>query len=216
MVFCAAAPVLAEQPAALYRWHDANGGVHYGDRPPKDALGLSRVDIDAAVATMPSTPREAVPAPANAASPAPRGAQAPDLLSQRRATRDKLEANLALAREKLDLARKNLAEATDMSPEEQQVVMSKVADAPAGTGTPTDAVDPARMQVANTGTYGNVSRRSNCFVAMGKQSGKSGVVCPTIIPNQAYRDRIGALEDAVKKAEDDVTAAENAYRRGVD
>jgi hypothetical protein len=189
--------------------------VHYGDHPPKGALNLSRIEIDPAAATMPSPPREALPAPANSAAPL-RGPQPPDLLTQRRATRDKLEANLTLAREKLDLARKNLAEATDMSPDEQQVVMSKVADAPAGTGTPTDAVDPGRMQLANTASYGNVAKRSNCFVAMGRQSGKSGVICPTIIPNQAYRDRIAALEDAVKKAEDDVTAAETAYRRGVD
>jgi hypothetical protein len=208
----AAGAALAEQPT--YRWNDANGGVHYGDRPPKDARNLSRVEIDAAAATMPSAPREALP-PATSGSVPPKAGQ-PDLLTQRRATRERLEANLTLAREKLELARKNLAEATDMAPDEQQVVMAKVANAPDGTGTPTDAVDPGRMQLANTSTYGNVARRSNCFVAMGRQTGKSGVICPTIIPNQAYRERMAALEDAVKKAQDDVAAAETAYRRGVD
>jgi hypothetical protein len=210
----AAGMASAEQP--MYRWNDANGGVHYGDHPPADARGLTRVEVDPAATTMPSPPRQALPPGAAKAGEPARAKPPPDLLTQRRATREKLEANLALAREKLDLARKNLAEATDMAPDEQQVVMSKVADAPAGTGTPTDAVDPGRMQLANTTTYGNAARRSNCFVAMGKQTGKSGVVCPTIIPNQAYRERIAALEDAVKKAEEDVSDAETAYRRGVD
>jgi hypothetical protein len=47
-------------------------------------------------------------------------------------------------------------------------------------------------------------------------NGKAVTVCPTIIPNQAYQERIAALEEAVRKAEDDVAAAETAYRRGVD
>jgi hypothetical protein len=40
--------------------------------------------------------------------------------------------------------------------------------------------------------------------------------CPRPIPNEAYFDRQKQLEEAVKKAEEEVTEAERAYRRGVD
>jgi hypothetical protein len=57
--------------------------------------------------------------------------------------------------------------------------------------------------------------RSNC-TRIKSPSGAISTVCPTLIPNQAYRERIAMLEDAVKKAEADLDAAEEAYRRGVD
>ena len=44
----------------------------------------------------------------------------------------------------------------------------------------------------------------------------AGAVCPALIPNDAYYERQKQLEDAVKKAEEEVAAAEDAYRRGVD
>jgi hypothetical protein len=208
---CACAlPALAAE-TVLYRWTDAAGGTHYGDHPPKDARNLTRVEVDPASATVPATPRGAEPARAPVPQPG-----AKDILTQRRETRDRLEANLAAAREKLDLARKNLAEANDMTPSEQQTVMSKVQDVPAPpNATPNPTIDPGNMQLAGGGQFGMSQRRANCFTVVGN-SGKAGVICPTIIPNQAYRERMAALEDAVKKAEEDVAAAEAAYRRGVD
>ena len=63
--------------------------------------------------------------------------------------------------------------------------------------------------------YGMSVSRQNCSKVVGP-SGKGGIICPTIIPNQAYRERIAMLEDAVKKAQADLDAALDAYRHGVD
>ena len=41
-------------------------------------------------------------------------------------------------------------------------------------------------------------------------------MCPAIVPNEIYFERIAKLEAAVKQAEEEVDAAEQAYRRGVD
>lgn len=203
----------AAHAADLYRWTDANGRVVYGDKPPKNALNVTRVDVDTSTTTIPARPVPAPAAPAASAAPAP---QVPDILTQRRATRARLEAAVAQARERLDLARKNLAEASDMAPDEQQSVVEKVADLPPGTQAPlSPGVDPGNMQVVGGGMYGMSVSRQNCSKVRGP-SGKAGVICPTIIPNQAYRERIAMLEDAVKKAEADLDAAQEAYRRGVD
>ena len=201
--------------ADLYRWTDADGRVAYGDKPPKDARNVSRIEVDTTTTTIPSRLAPAPAAPAASTAPAP---QAPDLLTQRRATRARLEAAVAQARDRLDLARKNLAEASDMGPDEQQSVVEKVADLPpkeAAKATPSVGVDPGNMQVVGGGMYGMSVSRQNCSKIVGP-SGKGGIICPTIIPNQAYRERIAMLEDAVKKADADLDAALEAYRRGVD
>jgi len=215
---CSVALIGVVQAAELYRWTDASGGTHYGDKPPKGALGVTRIDVDTAGSTVPSHPVPAKPAPMPAApraegAPAP----APDLLTQRRETRARLEANLANARARLDLAKKNLSEANELQPEEQQVVQQRLDNAAPGAGvgtgnTPADATQP---QGAHGGMMGLYPKRSNCTVSKGA-NGKLVTVCPTIIPNQAYQERIAALEEAVRKAEDDVAAAQTAYRRGVD
>ena len=205
----------AAHAAELYRWTDANGHVVYGDKPPKNAPNVTRVDVDTSPTTIPSRAAPVPPAPAPSADPAP---QVTDVLTQRRATRARLEASVAQARERLELARKNLAEASDMTPDEQQSVVEKVADLPpreAAKAAPSTGVDPGNMQIAGGGMYGMSVNRQNCSKIVGP-SGKGGVICPTIIPNQAYRERIAMLEDAVKKAEADLDAALEAYRRGVD
>jgi hypothetical protein len=134
---------------------------------------------------VPSTP--VAPRPGAAAAPS---APAPDLATQRRMTRARLEANLAQAREKLDLARKNLAEGTDPQEDERQAVLR-------GTAGP-------------TGTS-----KMNCRQVPGKD-GKTATICPSMIPNDAFYQRVARLEDAVRDAEEEVAAAETAYRRGVD
>ena len=205
----------AANAVELYRWTDADGRAVYGDKPPKDARNVSRIDVDTTTTTVPS---HRAPAPVPAAAPSTQPPPAPDLLTQRRATRARLEADVARARERLDLARKNLAEASDMSPDEQQSVVEKVADLPpseAAKAAPSAGVDPGNMQVTRGGMFGMSTNRQNCSKVVGP-SGKGGVICPTIIPNQAYRERIAMLEEAVKKAEADLDAAQEAYRRGVD
>lgn len=211
----------AAHAAELYRWTDANGRVVYGDKPPKGAPNVMRVDVDTTETTIPS--RRAPAAPAADAAQAP---QAPDILTQRRATRARLEANVAQARQRLDLARKNLAEATDMTPDEQQSIIENVptdsltpdpnAKPPQGVNpNSANTVETANLTPARGGMFGMSSNRQNCTVTITKEKNKV-LVCPTIVPNQAYRERIAMLEDAVKKAEADLDAALDAYRRGVD
>jgi hypothetical protein len=59
------------------------------------------------------------------------------------------------------------------------------------------------------------SPRSNCRVVT-DTDGKSTLICATMVPNEAYRERQQKLEEAVRRAEEEVAAAEQAYRRGVD
>jgi len=146
---CAAALCGGAQAADLYRWTDASGGTHYGDSPPKGALNVTRIEVDTSSSTIPTRP---APAPSTVPAPAPirsDGARppAPDLLTQRRSTRARLEENVANAQARLDLARKNLAEAADLQPEEQQVVQQRLDNAPPGSGVgpgtlPADATQP--------------------------------------------------------------------------
>jgi len=49
-----------------------------------------------------------------------------------------------------------------------------------------------------------------------KQDGGVVFLCPTLVPNESYYERLGKLEGAVRDAEAEVAAAEEAYRRGVD
>lgn len=171
----------------FYKWTDSGGLVHYGDAPPKGFDGkVTRVEIDPGAHTVAPAPL-IKPAPQTAIEPEPTPA-APDLLTQRRETRARLEQNLAQARERLDLARKALAEATDPQPDEWQFV--------AGTGQA-----PSGPQVA----------RSNCHPVQG---GK--VVCPTRVPNEQYYQRLDQLQAEVELAQKAVDDAEVAYRRGVD
>jgi hypothetical protein len=214
---CAAALCGVAQAAELYRWTDASGGTHYGDKVPKGALNVTRIDVDTSSTTVPTRPASVPvppPTPVRSDGPPP---PAPDLLTQRRTTRARLEGNLATAQARLDLARKNLAEAAELQPEEQQVVQQRLDNAPPGSGIgpgnlPADATQP---QGAHGGMMGLYPNRSNCTVSKGV-NGKAVTICPTIIPNQAYQERVAALEEAVRKAEEDLAAAEQAYRRGVD
>jgi len=174
--------------ATFYKWTDKDGTVHYGDAPPKGFTGtVSRIDVDPEAHTVapPVKPVEkAVPLEPGAATPAP---AEPDLLTQRRQTRARLEANLEQARARLDLARKALAEAGAPQPDEWQVTLG----GPPGPGA----------QVP----------RSNCHAT---QDGRT--ICPGRVPSAEYYSRVQQLEDRVKRAELAVEDAERAYRRGVD
>jgi hypothetical protein len=175
---------------ALYRWTDADGKTHYGDRPPKDAIGVTKVDTGPETNTL-----QAPLAPAPKAAPAadvPAKAAAPDLNTQRRDTRERLAADLKRARDNLELAKKRLAEGGDMREDERQTVQQQSGSPPV---TPT--------------------ARQNCRQVTGKD-GKPALMCPASVPNDQYYDRIAQLEEAVRKSEEEVAAAENAYRRGVD
>ncbi len=195
--------------SSFFRWVDPDGNVHYGDHPPKNALELRRIEVDAA-------PDPQAPPPSSAAVPAaePReGRPAPGLAEQRRATREALDARLQSAREKLDLARAALANAGSPGDDERDIVQQRHE---VGTSGRPDSPD-SENSGGGLGTGGmlGMAPRSNCREAVGKD-GKKVIICPTMVPNDQYRERIAALEEAVRKAEQEVADAERAYRRGVD
>jgi uncharacterized protein DUF4124 len=191
MSLAASGPATAQ---ALYRWTDAQGKTHFGDRPPKDAIGLTRVDTGGEGNTLPATPlppapsSRSVPAAAEALPAAPAG----DRATQRRDTRERLRADLNRALQNLEAAKKKLADGDDMEEDERQTVQQRGGRPPA---TPT--------------------ARQNCRTETGP-SGKPVLMCPVTVPNERYYDRIARLEEAVRQAEAEVAAAESAYRRGVD
>jgi hypothetical protein len=59
-----------------------------------------------------------------------------------------------------------------------------------------------------------MTERSNCRV---EGSGNQKILmCPTSVPTEEYRERVARLEEAMRKAEAELEAAEVAWRRGVD
>jgi hypothetical protein len=194
---------------SFYKWTDKDGNVHYGDKPAKGALGVTRIEIDPA----PIVQAPALP-PANQDTEASRKeASVPDLATERRTTREALDARLHQAREKLDLARAALAEASSPGDDERDVVQQR---REVGTsGRPDSPASENTGGALGTGGMLGMAPRSNCRQAVGKD-GKKMVICPTMVPNQKYAERMAGLEDAVKRAEEEVADAERAYRRGVD
>ena len=181
----------------LYKWIDASGKVQYRDQPPKNFKGeVTRIEPDPA--PLPARPGAAprIPAaPPQAAEPKaePKPAKGTaDIAAQRRAQREKLAGDVERAKQRLEAARKSLESESAPGVDERQVVRQTYAR---GTqpGTP----------------------RSNCREAIGAD-GKKSLMCPALVPNEAYYDRMRTLEEAVKRAEDDLEIAERAYRRGTD
>ncbi len=185
----------AVQAQALYKWTDADGRVQYSDRPPKNAPGpVTRIEPDATptptATPVPKSPQPAVE-PTRVVPPA-----AQDAAAKRRANRAELEGRLELARRTLEAARRSLADTSSPEPAEQQVIQQQQK---AGAG----------------GMHGLSQSRSNCRPVVDK-NGKAGVMCAAVMPNEAYFERVAKLEEAVRKAEEELADAESAWRRGVD
>jgi len=180
----------------LYKWIDKDGKTQYAGEPPKNFTGeITRIEIDEQPA--PSAPY----APPPRSDPAvKKAAPPPDVAEKRREVRGRLEADLARARAKLDLARAHLADDSAPQDDERQIVQQRVEK-----GQP----------LPGAGSMHGSSPRSNCRVVT-DTDGKSTLICATMVPNEAYRERQQKLEEAVRRAEEEVAAAEQAYRRGVD
>ena len=181
------APALAQ---TMYRWTDSQGRIQYSDRMPKDFKGeVTRIEAD--VQPPPAAPALR-PAPVKAEPAKAVEKAGEDRNSRLRATREKLAAAVDQARARLDAAKK--ARDGDEGPgvDERQVVQQRFAK-----GT-----QPA-------------TPRSNCRQVTGAD-GKPQLMCPSVVPGEAYYARAKELEDAVAKAEEDLDIAERAYRRGVD
>ncbi len=191
-LICAPTAALAD---AFYKWVDKDGKTQYGDHQPKNFSGeVTRVEIDA-----PATPSPA-PSPRPAADAAKKVPAPPDVAEKRRELRAKLAADLARAREKLDLARAHLADDTAPQDDERQIIQQRIEK-----GKP----------LPGSGAMHGATPSSSCRVVTGTD-GKTALVCGTMIPNEAYRERQQKLEEAVRQAEEELAAAEQAYRRGVD
>ena len=182
-----AAPAAAQ---TMYRWTDSQGRVQYSDRPPKDFKGeVTKIEADV---QPPPPPPMAKPPPARAAEPAkPADKAGGDLNSRLRANREKLAADVERARERLEAAKKLRDGDAGPGVDERQVVQQRFAK-----GT-----QPA-------------TPRSNCRQVPGAD-GKPQLMCPALVPGEAYYTRIKELEEAVAKAEEELDRAQTAYQRGV-
>jgi uncharacterized protein DUF4124 len=207
----ALAALVAFPTAALsqvfYKWTDAQGKVQYGDRPPKNFSGeIVRIDVDPTIhATPPAlTPRPPPAAVKGAAAP-------PDLAAKRRELRERLAADLARARAKLEVAKAALAADSAPQDDERMVIQQRLdreQPAPGGGSSSTGGMH-------GSGGMHGAAARSNCRTVTGSD-GKQVVICPTAMPNESYHERQRKLEEAVRVAEEELAAAEQAYRRGVD
>jgi hypothetical protein len=184
--------------ADIYTWTDASGRVQLSDRPPKNFSGpVKRIETNEAPPAVPVASEK----PAVSEKPPKQEAAASGksaVADKRRAERERLQGDLDAAREKLSAAQKALAEGQDQHPDEQQIVQRPAAD-------PKRSPMPGLVQAGT---------RSNC--RQFEREGKKYTTCPVSMPNEAYFARVGKLEEAVKAAEEELAAAERAYRRGVD
>jgi hypothetical protein len=185
----------------LYKWIDDDGKTQYSDRPPKSFKGtVTRIDPDEQ--PTPGTPYRA---PAAASKRGEEGfVQPPDVAGERRELRRKLAADVAMAREKLAAAKLMLDVTGAPQDDEKQVIQQR-----------SDKDSPRASSTAATTGGTPATARSNCTTAK-NADGRTVTTCPTLIPNDAYYDRIRKLEDEVRAAEESLADAERAYRRGAD
>lgn len=184
--------VNATHAATLYKWIDAQGRVQYSDQPPKNFKGeVTRIEQDIAPTPVSAAPQKSPEAAKADTKPAAEKAP-PDMATKRRAQREKLAGDVERARARLEAAKAALENGGAPEVDERQVVQQHFAK---GTkpGTP----------------------RSNCREVT-KADGKKSLMCPALVPNEDYYDRIAALEEAIKRAELELEEAERAYRRGAD
>lgn len=192
----------------LYKWVDGDGKTQYSDKPPKTFAGtVTRITPDEQPAT--EAPYKAPRAKAKGADDAT-APQPPDLATARRDLRRKLAGDLALAKARLAAA-KAAVEGAVPQDDERQVVQQRVEKgrpAPGGGSASTGGM------LGSGGMHGG-AQRSNCKTVK-DASGRIVTTCPTSVPNDAYYERAKRLEDDVLAAEQELEAAERAYRRGVD
>lgn len=192
LAWLVAGPAAAQ---ALYKWIDTEGRVQYSDKPPKGFKGeVTRIETETDRVTLPAAATPPVtPAPPATAQEKAKAAAAESIAAKRRATREVLGARLKEARAKVEAAKKAMEGSESPEPEERQIIQQRGA------------------QVA----MDSMALRSNCRVEVGTD-GKKGVMCPTAVPTPEYYDRVARQEAALRKAEEELAAAEEAWRRGVD
>jgi hypothetical protein len=202
-----AASAATEAAQVLYKWVDASGKTQYSDKPPKDFKGeLVRIDADEQ-----PVPAEAYKPPRPALKPSAIPRAEPDAASRRREVRGKLESAVASARARLAAARKARDAGEPPQDDERQVIQQRVER---GNPAPGSGSMSTGGMLGMGGMLGG-ARRSNCTTVK-SADGRVVTTCPTLVPNDAYYDRLSKLEDDVRAAEADLDKAEQAYRRGAD
>lgn len=182
----AALALATEVPAqTMYKLVDRNGKTSYSDKIPKNFDGtVTRIETDPVTNVQPAA---APPAPAAASTESGKS----DMNTKRRAQRERLQAAIDRAYERLDNAKKALADGVEPKEDEYQTIQQKY-DGKLKAGP-----------------------RANCM----KKTGVDGVtawICPTVMPGEAYRNRMAELEAEVVAAEAELSRAQNEYRRNVD
>ena len=195
----------------LYKWTDTDGKIQYSDQPPKNFTGaVTRLEPDEQPLppSLPARPRAPAKAITSGEEPPP---VIVDSAGQRRELRRTLESDVVRARRKLESAKAALDATPSPQDDERQVIQQKVEK-----GHPTPGAGSASTggMLGSGGMHGGTTR-SNCKTVKGND-GKTITTCPTAVPNDAFYDRIKGLEEAVRVAEEELAAAERAYRRGVD
>lgn len=187
-------PVSPEPAKALYKLVDKSGKVIYVDQVPKGFDGeVTRIELDAA----PTLQRPALPqGPAAVPPTANEKGGLADTNAARKARREKLQADVDRAREKLSAAQKALADGGIPKEGEYQPIQQKF--------------DAAGSREGDAGPRPNCRRQVDAY-------GRPYWMCPTIVPGgEKYRERRADLEEAVRLAEEELETAQRAYRRGVD
>ena len=192
LAFVYAGPCAAQ---FLYKWIDNQGRVQFADKPPVGFKGeVTRIPIDVQPDPVPrATVKPVAKPPVELDEDKDK---VPDLATRRRQERELLTARLAMARTKLEVARKALGD---------------------GEGTIADERDYVREEFARNEKKPERTPppRTNCNMQT-TTDGRAVWNCPRPIPNEAYFERQKKLEEAVRQAEEEVAEAEQAYRRGVD
>ena len=198
VILLAAAPAFAQ---FLYKWTDKDGKVQYADKPPTRFDGpVTRIEID----VQPDKDTATAPRPSN-------GPASSDVAARRKAVRTALAAEVTRTRDRLEAAKAALGAADAPLESERQVVQQRL-----------DQVRPAPGPDSQStgGMFGlggmlGGAERSNCRVEQ-MTDGRRVTTCPTHVPGEAYYERVQQLEDAVRRAQAEADAADEAYRRGVD
>jgi hypothetical protein len=201
------APVSAQ---VLYKWVDKDGKTQYSDQPPKNFSGpVTRIEPDEKAAPGAAAPKADVSnAQREKANDDTRAII--EMAEKKRADRDKLEARVTAARARLADAKAKLENVTP-GDDERQTIQQRM-----DQGVPLPGPNSSTTGgMFGMGAMNGTAARGNCTTTK-NAAGNVVVMCPTAVPNEAYYDRVKQLEDAVKSAEDELDAAETAYRRGVD
>lgn len=178
----------------LYKLVDKQGRVTYSDREPKGFDGtVTRIEADT-TSNVIDTPKSVSGTAAKGEASGATGAGAePGLAETRRKTREVLAQRVREAEAKVAAARKAKAEGEEPRADELQTVQRRLPPVKEGAALP----------------------RPNCFQSVDAH-GKAVLHCPSVVPQDSYYARRTQLDEDLRRAEEELAAAELAYRRGTD